>query len=407
MEFTYKHTKLACYTSYFTQAIGNCFVPLLFVVFQEEFGLSYEKLGTLIMANFLTQLLVDMFASKYADKIGYRRSLIMANLFSFTGFASLGVFTRLFPSAYTGLVISVMIYAVGGGFLEVLVSPVIDSIPKAEERRAMEMSMLHAIFCWSQLVVIVGTTLFLWRAGNGNWRWIAWIWSLVPLFNILMFTKVPLMPTVREEDRIKPGVLLKNPVFLIGLAAMMCAGASELIMAQWASLFAEKGLGLSKVMGDIVGAGMFAVTMGLGRTLYGIFGEKIALKKVMMAGAVGCIVCYFLAAIPDNSILNVAACAMVGFFVSTAWPGVISMTARTFPMGGVFMFGILAMFGDMGGAFGPWAAGVLADGMGGSLKAGILSGVAFPLILLAALFFYKEGGRNGQNQKKKNPGEGG
>lgn len=390
MKFTYKYTKLACYTSYFTQAIGNCFVPLLFVVFQEEFGLSYEKLGTLIMANFFTQLLVDMFASKYADRIGYRKSLIMANIFSFAGFASLGLFTKIFPDPYLGLVVSVMIYAIGGGFLEVLVSPVIDSIPKANERKAVEMSMLHAIFCWSQLVVIVGTTLFLWRAGNQNWRYIAWLWSVVPLFNIFMFMKVPLMPTVSEEDRVKPGELLKAPVFIVALIAMLCAGASELIMAQWASLFVEKGLGLSKVMGDIVGAGLFALSMGIGRTWYGIFGEKIALKKVMMAGAVGCIVCYFLAALPGSSILNVAACAMVGFFVSTAWPGVISMTARTFPMGGVFMFGLLAMFGDMGGAFGPWAAGLVADHMEAGLKAGILSGVVFPVVLLVALLFYKE-----------------
>ncbi len=387
MNFTYKHTKIACYTSYFTQAIGNCFVPLLFVVFVQEFGLSYEKLGTLILANFFTQLLVDMFASKYADRIGYRKSLIIANGFSFAGFASLGIFCSIFPNAYLGLVVSVMIYAVGGGFLEVLVSPVIDSIPEAEERKAAEMSILHAIFCWSQLAVIVVTTLFLWKAGNQNWRIIAWIWALVPLFNIVLFTKVPLMPTVSEEVRVKPGVLLRTPAFLIALLAMFCAGASELIMAQWASLFSETRLGLSKVMGDLVGPGMFAVSMGIGRTLYGMLGEKIPLKKVMAGGALGCVACYFLAAIPQNSMVNIIACALVGFFVSTIWPGVISMTAGKFPHGGVFMFGLLAMFGDMGGAFGPWAAGLVADYLPGGLKTGILSGILFPLILLIALIF--------------------
>ena len=390
MRFTYKHTKIACYSSYFTQAIGNCFVPLLFVVFQKEFGLNYQKLGTLITANFFTQLLVDMFASRYADKIGYRKSLIIANMFSFIGFSSLGLNTLYFSNAYTGLLISVMLYAIGGGFLEVLVSPVIDSIPKEEEKRAAEMSILHAIFCWSQVAVIVGTTLFLKIAGNENWRIIAAIWALVPLFNIVMFIKVPLMPTVAEEERKKSRKLLLSAEFFIALLAMMCAGASELVMAQWASLFAEKGLGLTKVMGDLVGAGMFAVTMGIGRTLYGMFGKNLTLKKTLLGGCVGCIICYLLTVLPTNSFVNVCGCAMVGFFVSIMWPGVISMTAKKFPKGGVFMFGMLAMFGDMGGAFGPWAAGLIADHSSNGLKAGILFGIAFPIVLLIVLLRYKE-----------------
>lgn len=383
MSFTYTTTRRACYVGYVAQGIVNNLSPILFIVFQTRFGLSYKQLGTLILLNFMTQLAVDILCVKTIDRLGYRGPVIAAHVCAAAGIVMLGVLPALL-NTYTALVIATVTMAIGGGLLEVLVSPMVDSIPTPPNQKASAMSLLHSFYCWGQVLVVLATTLLLRAFGEDNWRVVAAVWAIIPLVNVFFFSRVPLAQTIPDKKRTSLKTLFKTPAFIAVIMLMLCAGASELTVSQWSSLFAEQGLGLSKLWGDIAGPCMFAVLMGIGRTIYGMWGAKIRLVPFMAGSAALCVVCYLLTALSGNPVFSLVGCAMCGFSVSIMWPGTFSICSARFPLGGAAMFGILAMCGDMGCSLGPWLAGVVADRTG-SLKTGLLYGAIFPALMLAIL----------------------
>ncbi|MFC4058495.1 MFS transporter [Planomonospora corallina] len=395
---TFDHTRRACYAGYVTQAIVNNLAPLLFIVFQDRYQVPYEMLGRLVLLNFATQLVTDLVAVRVVDRTGYRVPLVLAHAFSVAGFVLLAVAPSV-ASPYPGLVLAVVVYGIGGGLLEVLVSPVVDALPSPQEGRAAAMSLLHSFYCWGQVAVVVGTTLLLAAIGDSAWQVLPLLWALVPLANLVAFLRVPLPATVPEEHRTPLRALLRAPAFAAALVLMLCAGAAELTMSQWSSLFAEQGLGVSKVWGDLAGPCLFAVLMGVGRIGYGLWGERIPLVPAMLACGTLAAVCYLVAALGTHPALSLAGCALCGLAVSLMWPGAFSLTAARFPLGGAAMFGVLAVFGDAGAAAGPWLAGAVADaaaggapggltgavpGDGGSgLRTGLLVGTVFPVAVVA------------------------
>ena len=406
MKYSYKHTLRACYIGYITQAIVNNLAPILFIVFQNEFHISFEEIGRLILINFATQTFADVMAIKYVDKLGYRKSAIFAHVFCAFGLIGLSVLPQLLPSPYTGLVIAVMIYALGGGILEVLVSPIVESIPGDEKAAAM--SLLHSFYCWGQMGVVLVTTILLKLIGNNMWTIVPIIWAVIPIYNGFKFINVPLMPLLPQEETMSVKELLKSKQILVAFILMLCAGASELTMSQWSSLFAEKGLIVPKVIGDIAGPCMFAIFMGTGRTLYGIWGSKINLRKSLFRSGILCIICYGVTVFSPWPVLSLIACAITGISVSLMWPGTFSLSAKMYPKGGTAMFGMLAIFGDLGASLGPWFAGIISDVAQKStklvnfgqlyninidqigLKSGLLAAIFFPIMLVAGVLLIKE-----------------
>lgn len=406
MHPSYKTTKLACYAAIVTQAIQNNLPPLLFVIFQEQFGISYEMLGRLILVNFVTQLCVDLISIKLADRIGYRTCMIGGQICTAAGLVGLALLPRVLPP-YVGLTISILLAAIGGGLSEVLVSPIVDSMPGDEKAAAM--SMLHSFYCWGQVLTVLVSTLLLFVIGDNAWWVLPLCWIVMPLLSVALFARAPFAPTAAEEGKgMRVRELLCQPLFLVAMVIMTCAGASELTMSQWASTFAEKGLQIPKVMGDLLGPCLFAVFMGAGRMLYGRLGSRMPLKKSLMGCAILCVICYLTAALSPNPFLALMGCAVCGFSVSLMWPGSLSMTAARYPLGGTALFAILAVMGDLGCSLGPWLAGVVSDtaqnvpalaeyaGQAGitleqlGLKSGLLLGVIFPVVLFIGTIFVRE-----------------
>lgn len=395
-------TRRACYTGYVTQAVVNNLAPLLFIVFQRRYDVPLDVLGRLVLLNFATQLVTDVVAVKVVDRLGYRGPLVLAHVLAVAGLLLLAAGPELGPSPAAGLAVAVVVYAVGGGLLEVLVSPVVEALPSPAEGKAAQMSLLHSFYCWGQVAVVVGTTLLLAAIGEQDWQLLPVLWALVPLANLVVFTRVPLPPTVPDEHRTSLRSLLRAPAFASVLLLMLAAGAAELTMSQWSSLYAEQGLGVGKVAGDLAGPALFAVLMGVGRITYGLLGHRIPLVPALTASGVLAAGCYVLAAVASDPVANLVGCAVCGLAVSLLWPGAFSLAAARFPLGGAAMFGVLAVAGDAGGAVGPWAAGVLAaastrstgalqhlsgvlpadDGSG--LRVGILLAVAFPVLVVVA-----------------------
>lgn len=387
-----RHTVSACYIGYITQAIVNNFAPLLFLTFQNEFNVSLTLIGTMITVNFGVQLLVDLISSKIVDKIGYRPCMVAAHLFAAAGLCLLAVLPRVLPVPAVGLFAASAIYAVGGGLIEVLVSPVVEACPSKNKKAAM--SMLHSFYCWGQVAVVALSTLFFRFAGIDRWEILACIWAAVPFLNAFYFLFVPIYPLVEEGQGMRLRQLLKTPVFWLLFILMFCAGSSEQAVSQWASAFAESGLHVSKAMGDLLGPCMFALFMGLSRLLFSLFGAKLRLRPSLSVAAIGCAVGYALCAFSPASLplLGLAGCGVVGFFVGIMWPGTFSLATGRLPAGGTALFALLALAGDVGCAAGPTAVGAISDAFGGDIRMGIAFGLAVPLLMLVVLFFYREKG---------------
>lgn len=388
MRYTYKHTLRACYLGYITQAIVNNLALLLFIIFQNQYHISFEMIGRLILINFGTQIVADILSVKYVDRIGYRKAAVMAHIFCSIGLMSLGVLPLIMPVPYMGLVIAVMIYAIGGGIIEVLVSPIVEFLPGDEKASAM--SLLHSFYCWGQVGVVLLTTLLLKVIGSSYWFVLPILWAFIPLYNIKNFLKVPIIEPHEDAPTMSIGELLSTRGFVIALLLMLCAGASEITMSQWSSLFAEKGLQVPKVVGDLLGPCFFAVLMGIGRSIYGIWGHKINLNRALMASGILCVICYAVTIFVQNPFSSLLGCAVTGLSVSLMWPGTFSVTSATYPMGGTAMFGMLAIFGDIGAAVGPWIAGVVSDAVGLGLKAGLLVAIVFPVMLVIGVMLLKK-----------------
>ena len=387
-----RHTVTACYVGYITQAIVNNFAPLLFVTFQTAFDVSLTLLGMLITVNFGVQLCVDLLSAKIVDKLGYRPCMVAAHLFVAAGLLLFALLPGILPQPVVGLFIGSGVYAVGGGLIEVLVSPVVESCPTKNKKAAM--SMLHSFYCWGHVAVVALSTLFFSLAGTEHWQVMACIWAAIPLCNAVYFLFVPLFPVVEEGKGMTIRKLFATPVFWLLFVLMFCAGSSEQAVSQWASAFAESGLHVSKVLGDLLGLCLFAVCMGLSRLLYSLFGGKLRMRPSLSVAALGCIGGYALCAFAPASlpVLGLIGCGIVGFSVGILWPGTFSLSTARLPQGGTAMFALLALAGDVGCAAGPSAVGALSDALGGDLRMGIAFGIFFPLLMLVALFFFREKG---------------
>ena len=379
----YNHTLYASYVGYITQAIVNNFAPLLFLTFARQFSLTLDRLALITTLNFAVQLLVDLVSARVVDRIGYRVCVVAAHVLAAAGLVALALLPQLMPNAYAGILIAVVLYAVGGGLIEVLISPIVESCPT--ERKEAAMSLLHSFYCWGHLAVILLSTLFFTLAGIDRWPWLAGLWALVPLANCFYFARVPLYSLTGGQAPLSIGHLFRQRVFWVLMVVMVCAGASEQAMSQWASAFAESALHLSKTVGDLAGPCLFALLMGTSRALYGKFSEKLPLKKAMIGCAALCVGCYLLASLTASPALGLAGCAACGFSVGIFWPGTFSIAAAALPSAGTAMYAFMALAGDVGCSGGPTLVGFVASAFGGDLKRGLLFAVVFPMLILAGI----------------------
>ncbi|NLY31024.1 MAG: MFS transporter [Firmicutes bacterium] len=384
----YEHTIYASYIGYITQAIVNNFAPLLFLTFQRSFQLSLEQITLITTVNFLVQLCVDLISVRVVDRIGYRVSAVAAHFFATVGLVGMAFFPDLFGNSYVGLMTAVVLYAIGGGIIEVIISPIVEACPT--EKKEAAMSLLHSFYCWGHVGVVLLSTAFFALAGIQNWRIMACIWALIPAFNLVYFSQVPLYPIVGDNEGLTVRSLFGKKVFWLFMLLMVSAGAAEHAMSQWSSAFAEAGLRVDKTIGDLAGPAGFALLMGLARLLHGKYSDHIPLKQMMMGSAGLCIVCYLLAGLSRNPVLGLIGCALCGFSVGIFWPGTVSIAARTLPTGGTAMFAFLALAGDLGCASGPTLVGFAADASNGDLRVGMLLAVIFPVILLTGLLTLRE-----------------
>ena len=379
----YKKTLIAWYLGFVTQAISANFAPLLFLTFISTYGITLEKIAMIPLVFYLTQLLIDLAATKFADKIGYRICVVASQVLSSVGLVFMALLPEVLPVPFIGILISVVLYAVGSGLIEVLVSPIVEACP-FENKDGM-MSLLHSFYCWGAMGVVLGSTLFFAVFGVENWKILTFIWALVPLYNTFNFINCPIERLVEEGKSMGIRKLLKTPIFWLMIILMVCSGASEASMAQWASAFTESALGVSKTVGDLAGPCLFAMLMGISRVLYGKFSEKLDLTKVMLVCGMMCAGCYLLASLSALPIFGLAGCALCGFAVGIMWPGSISISSQKCPGGGTAMFAFLALAGDFGAMVSPAMVGSLSELAGGNLKTGLLAATFCPGVLVIGL----------------------
>jgi fucose permease len=381
MDKSYNKTIYACFTGYIVQAIVNNFVPLLFLTFQNTYHIPMTQITLLITFNFGLQLLVDILSVAFVDRIGYRASMIFAHICAASGFVLLTILPDICGNAFAGLLIAVAVYAVGGGLLEVLVSPIVEACPTKNKEKAM--SLLHSFYCWGHVAVVLISTAFFHLFGIQNWKIMACIWAVVPFVNMILFTKVPIVSLMDEGEKgMSIGQLFQKKIFWVLMLMMVCAGASEQAVSQWASAFAETGLGVSKTIGDLAGPMLFALLMGSSRAFYGKYGDRIDLNRFISGSTILCIITYLVISLVPSPITGFIGCALCGLSVGIMWPGVFSKAATSVPKGGTAMFAFLALAGDVGCAGGPTVVGFVSGAFDNNLKMGILAGVVFPLLLL-------------------------
>lgn len=384
----YKKTLTACYLGFITQAICANFAPLLFITFHNTYGITFSKLALISTVFFFTQLLVDLVCAKIVDYIGYRTCVVAAEVTSGLGLLGLGFMPDIMPTPFAGIIVSVIIYAIGSGLTEVLVSPIVEACPF--ENKEGTMSLLHSFYCWGSVGVILGSTIFFSVFGVHSWRILAYVWAIIPLFNIYNFATCPIEQLVEDGESMTMAQLFKTRLFWLFIILMVCAGSSEIAMAQWASAFAESALHVSKTVGDLAGPCGFAICMGISRVLYGKYGEKVDLTVFMAGSGILCLVCYLIAGLSALPILGLVGCALCGFSVGIMWPGSISISSRILPKGGTAMFALLALAGDLGGALGPAIVGNVSQNAGDNLKAGVLAGIGFPIVLVICVLSVRQ-----------------
>lgn len=375
----YKKTLLACYLGFVTQAISANFTPLLFLTFKNTYDIGLEKIALIPLTFYLTQLVVDFAATKFVDQIGYRICVITSQVLSAAGLALMA----LLPVPFFGILIAVVLYAMGSGLVEVLVSPIVEACP-FENKDGM-MSLLHSFYCWGAVGVILGSTLFFSVFGIEHWKILTLIWAIIPLYNAFNFISCPIERLTEDGESMRPGQLLRLPLFWLLILLMICSGASEVSMAQWASAFTESAIGVSKTVGDLAGPCLFAVFMGISRVIYGKLSEKLNLLRTMTVCGILCVICYLTASLAALPMIGLAGCALCGIAVGIMWPGSISISAQKCPRGGTAMFAFLALAGDFGATVGPAMVGSLSNSAGGNLKTGLLAATAFPLLLILVL----------------------
>ena len=385
----YQKTLFACYLGFITQAIAANFAPLLFLTFHKTYRIPLGKIALISTVFYFTQLLVDLICARFVDSLGYRRSAVFSEIFSGVGLVGLAVVPELFSDPFIGIMLCVFVYAVGSGLIEVLVSPMVEACPF--ENKDSVMSLLHSFYCWGSVGVILLSTIFFWVFGIQNWKWLAFLWALLPFSNCYRFATCPIERLTEEGEGMTIGGLCRVPLFWLAVLLMFCAGACELSMAQWASAYTEAALGFPKTVGDLLGPCLFAVTMGISRLIYGKWGEKLALYHFMLGSGLLCLCCYLVSSLSTLPMVGLLGCIFCGFSVGILWPGTIRMVSPRLPQGGTALFALMAMAGDLGGSCGPSIVGRVAAAAGDNLQAGLLVGCVFPLALLVALLML---GRN-------------
>lgn len=384
MNNQYNKTITACFVGYIVQAISNNFVPLLFLTFERTYQIPLSQITLLVTINFGVQLFVDLLSVKFVDKIGYRASMVIAHLCSAAGLVLLTILPEVMDPAFLGILTAVVVYAIGGGLLEVLVSPIVEACPSDHKEKAM--SMLHSFYCWGHVGVVALSTLYFYIVGISNWKLLAVIWAVIPLANALAFTKVPIAPLLPEgESGLRMKDLLGMKLFWILFIMMVCAGASEQAVSQWASTFAEQALGITKTLGDLAGPMAFAILMGASRFFYGKYGDRIDLDRFMIFSSLLCILSYLGISLIPVPLVSLAACAVCGLSVGIMWPGTFSKASQALRRGGTAMFALLALGGDVGCSGGPTLVGLISSSLNDNLKAGILAAIIFPVLLLTGI----------------------
>ena len=379
----YKKTLLACYLGFVTQAISANFTPLLFLTFKNTYNIGLEKIALIPLVFYLTQLLIDLAATKFVDKIGYRTCVVTSQVVSAVGLMSMAILPELLPIPFIGILIAVVLYAMGSGLIEVLVSPIVEACPF--ENKDSMMSLLHSFYCWGAVGVILGSTLFFSIFGIEKWHILTFIWALIPLYNAFNFISCPIERLIEDGKSMNIRQLLRLPLFWVLIILMVCSGASESSMAQWASAFTESAMGVSKTIGDLAGPCLFAVFMGISRVVYGKMNEKLDLTKTMLICGILCVICYLTASLSSVAGIGLAGCAICGIAVGIMWPGTISISSQKCPRGGTAMFAFLALAGDLGATISPTIVGKVSNMVGGNLKIGLLVATIFPLILIFSL----------------------
>lgn len=388
MQQKYQKTIYACFVGYIVQAIVNNFVPLLFLTFEKSYHIPLSQITMLITINFGIQLLVDLLSAGFVDRIGYRVSVVLAHVFAAVGLVGLVLLPEIMPNAFAGLLIAVFIYALGGGLIEVLISPIVESCPTDNKEKAM--SLLHSFYCWGHVGVVLLSTVFFGIFGIANWKILACIWALIPVINAFVFAKAPIAPLIEEgESGMTMLDLCKSKVFWVMMLMMLCAGASEQAVSQWASTFAEKGLGVTKTIGDLAGPMTFAILMGSSRAFYGKFGHKIDLDRFMLGSSVLCIFSYLLIVASPIPFLSLVGCGICGLSVGIMWPGTFSKASVALKNGGTAMFALLALAGDLGCSGGPTLVGFVSSAAADNLKAGILVAIIFPVVMAVEIILQR------------------
>ena len=384
MKPNYQKTMIACFVGYIVQAIVNNFVPLLFVTFQNSYGISLSKITMLITINFVIQMLIDALSARFVDKIGYRASALLAHACTIVGLGLLTILPEILPDAFSGILISVIIYAIGGGLIEVIISPILEACPTDNKETAM--SLLHSFYCWGHMGVVLISTLFFSVFGIQNWKILTYVWMLIPLVNFFLFAKVPIYSLTSEgEAGLSLKELFSMRLFWILMLMMACAGASEQAVSQWASTFAEQGLGVSKTVGDLAGPMAFAFLMGLSRLIYGKYGERMNIDRFMVCSCILCIASYLCISLVPNAYISLLGCAVCGFSVGILWPGTFSKASAAIRRGGTALFAMLALAGDIGCSGGPTLVGFVSGALGDNLRMGILAAILFPVLLLICM----------------------
>ncbi len=397
-EKRYNKTLIACYLGFVTQAITANFAPLLFLTFKGIYNVTLEQIALIPFTFYLTQLFVDIAATRYADKIGYRTCVTISQVVSALGLGFMVILPELLPVPFHGIIISVILYAVGSGLIEVLVSPIVEACPF--KNKGGMMSLLHSFYCWGAVAVILGSTVFFSLFGVDNWKILALLWALIPLLNTFNFLTCPIehLPVSTEGNGTQK--LLRLPLFWLLILLMICAGASEATMAQWSSAFTESALGVTKAIGDLAGPCLFAAFMGLSRLFYGKMSTRLDLVRTMFISGILCIVCYFVASLASLPIIGLTGCALCGLAVGIMWPGSLSLSSQKCPLGGTALFAFLALAGDLGATLSPTIVGYISELSSGNLKTGLLVASSFPILLVISLILINKDHTSTQQEIK-------
>lgn len=401
MKSQFGHLKLACYTANITMSVVGNLSPLLFLTFRELYGISYSLLGLLVLINFFTQLIIDLIFSFFSHKFNIQKTVRVMPVLALAGFIIYAVWPFFFEQAvYTGLLIGTIIFSASSGLSEVLISPIIAAIPADDPDR--EMSKLHSIYAWGVVFIIIVSTLFLLAFGQESWQYLVFLLMIIPIVSTALFA-ISQVPEMQTPERVSGAIqFLKNKSLWLCVSAIFLGGAAECTMAQWASGYLEQALDIPKVWGDIFGVALFALMLGLGRTLYSKIGKNIG--RVLFMGAIGASLCYLSAALTSIPLMGLAACAFTGFCVSMLWPGSLIVASDRFPSGGVFIYAMMAAGGDLGASIGPQLIGIITDAALKSqsaisaaqsigispeqfgMKIGMLVGMLFPLTAIPLYF---------------------